>query len=310
MTAESLAEACGLNYRTILQFINGKRNLTIPNLIKIADFLAIPTDVLLDRCSQEQYDNIINNYSSTFMQLRKAPYESYILKRSYKPGSWIEKEEFEFKKVEAPWPNNLLDSIFGEQVEIYVDDEHFAGLEKAISTLTEREQQAIHRYFEEGMTLDRVGASWGVGRERARQILAKALRKLRHPARFQFIRYGVEGGDKQSEIRKLDYEIKKKEAQLKYLTEAIVDKIDEYENTTVPLKPEYYPIIEMIDISLSVRSFNCLRRAGCDTVGDIIKRFEEGNVRCIRNFGRKSAQEVIDILNSKFDCTFKLEEVW
>ena len=53
-------------------------------------------------------------------------------------------------------------------------------------------------------------------------------------------------------------------------------------------------ILEMTieDLDLSVRSFNCLKRAGIDTVEDLINRSEEDMIK-VRNLGRKSLEEVI-----------------
>ena len=61
-------------------------------------------------------------------------------------------------------------------------------LGEVLSTLTEREQKVLILRFgldETGRarTLEEVGQSFGVTRERIRQIEAKALRKLRHPSR-------------------------------------------------------------------------------------------------------------------------------
>ncbi len=58
-------------------------------------------------------------------------------------------------------------------------------------------------------------------------------------------------------------------------------------------------ILEMTieDLDLSVRSFNCLKRAGIDTVEDLINRTEEDMIK-VRNLGRKSLEEVIQKLSS------------
>ena len=58
-------------------------------------------------------------------------------------------------------------------------------------------------------------------------------------------------------------------------------------------------ILEMSieDLDLSVRSFNCLKRAGIDTVEDLIDRTEEDMIK-VRNLGRKSLEEVIQKLQS------------
>ena len=57
----------------------------------------------------------------------------------------------------------------------------------------------------------------------------------------------------------------------------------------------YEMTIEELD--LSVRSFNCMKRAGIDTVEDLINRTEEDMIK-VRNLGRKSLEEVIQKLHS------------
>ena len=59
------------------------------------------------------------------------------------------------------------------------------------------------------------------------------------------------------------------------------------------------------ELDLSVRSFNCLKRAGINTVEDLINKSEEDMMK-VRNLGRKSLEEVIAKLNS-FGFTLKKE---
>lgn len=49
------------------------------------------------------------------------------------------------------------------------------------------------------------------------------------------------------------------------------------------------------DLDLSVRSYNCLKRAGINTVGELTQKTEEEMMR-VRNLGRKSLKEVIQKL--------------
>ena len=50
------------------------------------------------------------------------------------------------------------------------------------------------------------------------------------------------------------------------------------------------------ELELSVRSSNCLRDAGIRTLGDLVQKSEAEMLK-YRNFGRKSLQELVDILS-------------
>ena len=71
--------------------------------------------------------------------------------------------------------------------------QHTTGV---LKTLTPREEKVIKMRFglEDGSerTLEEVGQSFAVTRERIRQIEAKALRKLRHPSRSRKLRAFLE----------------------------------------------------------------------------------------------------------------------
>lgn len=58
-------------------------------------------------------------------------------------------------------------------------------------------------------------------------------------------------------------------------------------------------VLEMTieELDLSVRSFNCLKRAGINTVEDLINKSEDDMMK-VRNLGRKSLEEVIQKLNN------------
>ena len=68
---------------------------------------------------------------------------------------------------------------------------------EVLRTLTEREEKVIRMRFglEDGSehTLEEVGQSFAVTRERIRQIEAKALRKLRHPSRSRRLKTFMDG---------------------------------------------------------------------------------------------------------------------
>jgi DNA-directed RNA polymerase subunit alpha len=52
------------------------------------------------------------------------------------------------------------------------------------------------------------------------------------------------------------------------------------------------------ELELGVRSYNCLKRAGIQTVGDLISK-SEGELNAIPNFGKKSIDEVIETLHNR-----------
>lgn len=74
----------------------------------------------------------------------------------------------------------------------------------------------------------------------------------------------------------------------------LVDSMNDYEILVSQDDDKQQKVLEMTieDLDLSVRSYNCLKRAGIHTVEDLIKRTEEDMLK-VRNLGRKSLEEVI-----------------
>ena len=81
-----------------------------------------------------------------------------------------------------------------------------------------------------------------------------------------------------------------------------VELSDEAKNREIMVEREETikeKVLEMTieELDMSVRSFNCLKRAGIDTVEDLINRTEEDMIK-VRNLGKKSLEEVIQKLHS------------
>jgi len=81
-----------------------------------------------------------------------------------------------------------------------------------------------------------------------------------------------------------------------------VDLSDEAKKTEIMVEREETikeKVLEMTieELDMSVRSFNCLKRAGIDTVEDLTNRTEEDMIK-VRNLGKKSLEEVIQKLHS------------
>ncbi len=74
-----------------------------------------------------------------------------------------------------------------------------------------------------------------------------------------------------------------------YDTEIMVDRDEDTKGKILEMTIE--------ELDLSVRSFNCLKRAGINTVEDLINKTEEEMMK-VRNLGKKSLDEVINKLRS------------
>lgn len=92
--------------------------------------------------------------------------------------------------------NSLLDVLEndGEQTpdSELINDSLRREVQRALSTLTQREADVITQYFglngETAMTLEEIGEKFTLTRERVRQIKEKAIRRLRHTSRSKTLK--------------------------------------------------------------------------------------------------------------------------
>lgn len=101
--------------------------------------------------------------------------------------------------VDAPFSdgedNNLLDVLVNTDSpnadKGLMNESLSTEVERALSTLTDRERDIIRYFFGIGcpeMTLEEIGEKFGLTRERVRQIKEKAIRRLRHSSRNKFLK--------------------------------------------------------------------------------------------------------------------------
>jgi DNA-directed RNA polymerase subunit alpha len=81
------------------------------------------------------------------------------------------------------------------------------------------------------------------------------------------------------------------------------------ENSQLEPKPESisiepYTNIAIEELQLSVRAYNCLKKAQINTVGDLLQYSPE-KLQELKNFGRKSADEVFSTLKNKLGIILK-----
>ena len=101
--------------------------------------------------------------------------------------------------VDAPFvegeDNSLLDVLVNDDSPIadrtLINESLSTEVERALSTLTERERDIIKLFFginTQEMTLEEIGERFGLTRERVRQIKEKAIRRLRHSSRSKLLK--------------------------------------------------------------------------------------------------------------------------
>ena len=101
--------------------------------------------------------------------------------------------------VDAPFvegeDNSLLDVLVNDDSPIadrtLINESLSTEVERALSTLTERERDIIKLFFginTQEMTLEEIGEKFGLTRERVRQIKEKAIRSLRHSSRSKLLK--------------------------------------------------------------------------------------------------------------------------
>lgn len=92
--------------------------------------------------------------------------------------------------------NRLLDVIHDERTPLpdneLMRESLSREVERALSTLSDREAEVIRLYFglgrEHSLTLEEIGERFNLTRERVRQIKEKAIRRLRHASRSKALR--------------------------------------------------------------------------------------------------------------------------
>jgi len=92
--------------------------------------------------------------------------------------------------------NSLLDVLQNDSEETpdsgLMDDSLRKEVQRALSTLTQREADVITLYFglngKHSMTLEEIGEKFNLTRERVRQIKEKAIRRLRHTSRSKALK--------------------------------------------------------------------------------------------------------------------------
>ena len=156
----------------------------------------------------------------------------------------------------------------------------------------------------EPKTLSEIGKTMGMKPERVRQIEAKAMRKLRHPNNSHYLEAAVIGevGEVEdvvtfnNKLAETQIELEKVRAENLYLKKVL------HSNPEIVMEcgalSETYLETPIEDIELSVRTYNCLKRAGKNTLGDISSMTID-ELKNIKGINESSIIEVESLLKQR-----------
>lgn len=167
--------------------------------------------------------------------------------------------------MKKEYPYNLVLAVVN-QIDVCTDmfpADILLSTQYALSALSPKEQNVIQQRYYERKTLVAIAESLDICYERVRQIEVRALRKLRDPAVFGFIQYGIAG-------------FMQKKLHEQYHCAYNKGYIDGYMENIRKLTLE--------KLNLPTRAYNCLIRAGYKTIGNIMDLGSEEILR-IRYLG-------------------------
>lgn len=199
------------------------------------------------------------------------------------------KRESRRKELASVYPYNLLSALVNDQNLTLPDtlsDDRSRGLQYALSTLEPIEYEILMYRYQEHKTLHQIADIYSRSLERIRQIEHKALRKLRMPSRWNYIKLGVAGY----------WQYRKKTYYDMGYTNGYNDgyatgRFDERSGKEEAYKNNPILSLTIENLGLSTRAFQCLRKLNCDRIGDVT-RVEADDIWRTRNMGRITADEI------------------
>lgn len=309
---EDIVKGCGINIATLNSYLRGEVLPNSDKLVNIADYFCVSIDYLLGRVNLDT-----EMYKLEMRNVIEGSYEKYLGTNRNNPTesviSYTSNDPRDASYICPVWPYNLLDAVQHTSrrddvrlIDYPLTAEQREGLGFALDYgLTDRERLCVLEYFKDELTLDECGKMHGVTRERIRQVVAKAVRKLRHPSRFDVIRYGIGiietnrkklkvqqlQGKLDAEILELNKKIAEVSAKNAISKDDMMDVLDITEEQVEEARQNVYTT-PLIELDLSVRSYNCLTRVGCRSMADVIPKIEDDSIIKVRNLGRKSVKEI------------------
>lgn len=222
----------------------------------------------------------------------------------------MNKQAEELRQQHKTWPWNFLDEVLGRREssplkEILDMQEIIGSVEYvlAVSKLKDREVDIIRMHFQQGKTYREIAEHYSLSGVRPGQILHHAMQQIRaRPHNKAILSIGVAAYTRCRQ-NIVENEMINRQVEAKLFEARLEDaRLWAKQHEVNPLRgKEQKPLFKfestrIEELSLSVRAYNSMRRAGIKTVADIISYEKKTGLRRIRNFGEKSYQEIVDLL--------------
>ena len=293
-----VAEGAKICLASVMKSETG-RPIGIESIKALANFYGVTIDYICgvtDEIDMTYRARIIKGYS----------YEKYLVKCN---------RDDDIKKpvlgtYRPVWPYNLLDELLiNDTWSKPLSDDQIDGLKYAIESLSDREKYCVKAYFLEEKSMKDIAYDCDVTKERIRQVIHRALRKLKSPSRFKYIRYGFEGYQIVDQTRK--EELRRKHLQVLIHQNDLMEKELAKRNNDEEI--EKHLSTSLLNLELSVRSYNALCRwkyAGgpeINTLYDLTRVTLQDLMSC-RHLGVKSIRE-IEAKLAEYGLKFKEEGI-
>ena len=269
-------------------------NERIEDLEKVIDILTILRDH-----PEIGEKKLCEEHGMSFTRYRKFAYDTDLLDRTRSANSEeTTAEKMREIKPTLSWYHKLWCTIMAldyRDVALCPSDID-ETLEWLINTrLTPREGNIIRMRYEDGMTLFEIGRECGITGDRVGQIEAKAIRKLKsctgwlkmglnHWTPILKIQQRMEQNLEIAVTHRVLASLDERMPSLrKFINDGIKKEIVEQAKNN--------PDMPIEDMDLSVRAFNCLKRAGITTLDDL-RHIKPSELMNIRNLGAGCVREI------------------
>lgn len=221
---------------------------------------------------------------------------------------------YEGKEVDLPerkGREEFIHKILGSEYMPLADfDEAFSNVLKSLSSV---EQEVLKSRVLEEKSFNDIGQQMNLTGERVRQIEKTAIRKCVHPSRRGPFKYGIrildELKQKQEKLKELKVQIELLEQQEEVIKEKYINKMNaclssleetstQNGNKEIAIASPQDRLMKSIEsLNLSVRSYNALKRAGVESISQLIDLMPKQLIR-IPNLGSKSMSELVEVMTA------------